>query len=134
MQQDNLFAKPAEYTIDSCSLMAMFNDESWTSKKTTPGLWERIAGLIADGVIVSHAEVLGEIKKDGKKGEELFNWANANTRVFKAHEIDTEGAIIRSMSMKYSHFVANYGKATDVYEIGRASCRERGYTPRLAQS
>ncbi|MGA2632596.1 MAG: DUF4411 family protein [Terriglobia bacterium] len=115
MQQDNLFSKPAEYTIDSCALMAMFNDEPWTSKRTTPGLWERISGLIADGVVISHAEVLAEIKKDGQKGEELFSWANANVHVFKAHEIDAEGAIIRSMSAKYKAFVANYGKATDAY-------------------
>jgi hypothetical protein len=115
MQQDSLFSKPAEYTIDSCALMAMFNDEPWTSKKTTPGLWERISGLIADGTIISHAEVLAEIKKDGQKGEELFNWANTNAIVFKAHEIDAEGAIIRSMSKKYKAFVSNYGKAADVY-------------------
>jgi hypothetical protein len=50
--------------------MAPFNDEPWTSKKTTPGLWERIAALIEDGTIVSHAQVLAEIKKDGTKGEE----------------------------------------------------------------
>ena len=115
MQQDNLFSKPAEYTIDSCSLMAMFNDEPWTSKKTTPGLWERISGLIADGVIISHAEVLAEIKKDGKKGEELFNWANAHTAIFKPHDIGVEGPVIRGMSAKYKHLISNYGKATDAY-------------------
>jgi len=115
MQQDNLFSKPAEYTIDSCSLMAMFNDEPWTSKKTTPGLWERISALIADGVIISHAEVLAEIKKDGQKGEELFNWANVNVHIFKAHAIEIEGPIIRSMSAKYNTFVTNYGKTADAY-------------------
>lgn len=115
MQQDSLFIKPAEYTIDSCSLMAMFNDEPWTSKKTTPGLWERVSRLISDDVIISHAEVLAEIKKDGQKGEELFNWANANPHVFKAYAIDTEGPIIRSMSAKYNAFVSNYGKATGAY-------------------
>jgi Domain of unknown function (DUF4411) len=115
MQRGNLFSKPAEYTIDSCALMAMFNDEPWTSRKTTPGLWERISGLIADGVIISHAEVLAEIKKDGQKGEELFNWASANAHVFEAHDINAEGTIIRSMSVKYKAFVTNYGKTTDAY-------------------
>jgi|SRR5882762_6179503 len=115
MQQDDLFSKPAEYTIDSCALMAMFNDESWESKKVTPGLWERISTLIAEGVIISHAEVLAEIRTDGQKGEELYNWAHANAYIFKAHEIDIEGALIRAMSKKYKTFVNNYGKATNVY-------------------
>jgi hypothetical protein len=55
MPQDDLFSKPPEYTIDSCALMAIFNDESWTSKKITPGLWERISVLMGAGVIIYHA-------------------------------------------------------------------------------
>jgi hypothetical protein len=113
--QDELFTKPPEYTIDSCSLMAMFNDEPWTSKRTTPGLWERVSELIAVGTIISHAEVLAEIRKDGKKGEELFNWANANSTIFKPHDAQGEGAIIRSMSTKYKGFVNNYGKPSEAH-------------------
>jgi hypothetical protein len=115
MQQDDLFSEPPIYTIDSCALMAMFNDELWTSKRTTPGLWNRVATLIADGTIISHAEVLAEIKTDGIKGEELFTWANAHKAVFKAHDTHSEGDLIRSMSAKYRDFVNNYGKARDVY-------------------
>ena len=115
MRQNDLFSKPAEYTIDSCALMAIFNDLSWTSKKITPGLWERIAALIGEGVIISHAEVLAEIKTDGMKGEELFNWAHSNGEVFKQHEIDIEGPLIRTMSGKYKSFVNNFGKPTNVY-------------------
>jgi hypothetical protein len=126
MQQDDLFSKPAEYTIDSCSLMAMFNDEPWTSKKTTPGLWERVCALISEGVIISHAEVLAEIKKDGAKGEELFNWANANAHIFKPHDARAEGAIIHAMSTKYKDFVNNYGKPNNVHAdpwlIAQAKC------------
>jgi len=69
MEQSSLFSKAAVYTIDSCSLMAMFNDEPWTSKSITPGLWERVAGLIAEGIIISHMEVLAEIKTDGNRRE-----------------------------------------------------------------
>jgi hypothetical protein len=115
MPQDDLFSKPAEYTIDSCALMAIFNDESWTSKKITPGLWERISALIVEGVIISHAEVLAEIKTDGKKGEELFNWAHSNTSIFKPHDIDIEGMLIRNLSGKYKSFVNNFGKPTSDY-------------------
>lgn len=114
MEQTKLFSKVAEYTIDSCSLMAMFNDEPWTSKKVTAGLWERISRLISEGVIISHAEVLAEIKKDGAKGEELFSWANANVKVFKPHD-EEEGRIIATMSGRYGRFVNNYGKPIDTY-------------------
>lgn len=112
---DDLFSKPAEYTIDSCSLMAIFSETPWVSKNTNPGLWDRVRQLIADGIIISHAEVLAEIKKDGKKGEELYDWAHANEHTFKQHEEDTEGEIIRSMSAKYKIFVNNAGKPTDAY-------------------
>lgn len=126
MEQTKLFSKTAEYTIDSCALMAMFNDEPWTSKTTTPGLWERISRLISEGVIISHAEVLAEIKKDGTRGEELFSWAYANTEVFKSHNND-EGKIIATMSGQFGQFVNNYGKPIDAYAdpwlIAQAKCR-----------
>jgi hypothetical protein len=126
MQQADLYSKPPEYTIDSSSLMAMFNDEPWTSKKTTPGLWERVSELIRMGIIISHLEVLAEIKKDGKKGEELFNWANSNKAVFKMHDDSNEGNVIRAMSTKYRTFVNNFGKASDAYAdpwlIAQAKC------------
>lgn len=125
--QDDLFSGAAEYTIDSSSLMAMFNDEPWTSKKNNPGLWQRVSELITSGVIISHSEVLAEIKKDGKKGEDLFIWANTNTHVFKPHDVNAEGIIIRSMSVKYRAFVNNYSKPTDVYAdpwlVAQAKCK-----------
>lgn len=114
MEQAGLFTKPAEFTIDSSALMAMFNDEPWTSKSITAGLWERIADLINEGIIISHAEVLAEIKKDGGKGEELFTWANSNVEIFKPHD-EEEGKIIGTMSGKYGEFVNNYGKPSDAY-------------------
>lgn len=114
MEQPGLFTKSAEYTIDSSALMAMFNDEPWTSKKVNAGLWERIADLINEGVIISHAEVLAEIKKDGVKGEELFNWAHSNVAIFKPHD-EEEGKIIGTMSGHYGEFVNNYGKPSDAH-------------------
>ncbi len=127
MQQDDLFSKPAEYTIDSCALMAMFNDEPWTSKKHTPGLWQRVNQLVTMGVIISHAEVRAEVKKDGEKGEELFNWASTNAHLFRPHDPEVEGEIIRSISAKYAAFVNNYGKASEAYAdpwlIAQAKCK-----------
>jgi Domain of unknown function (DUF4411) len=126
MPQGKLYSKSPRYTIDSSSLMAMFNDEPWTYKKVTPGLWERVAQLIEDGTIISHAEVLTEIKKDGTKGEELFNWANANRDIFKPHDDNQEGDVIRNMSAKYSLFVNNYGKPSEAHAdpwlIAQAVC------------
>lgn len=101
----DLFSKPAEYTIDSSSLMDIFSDTPWVSKKNNPGLWQKITELIDQGIIISHVEVLAEIKKDGVKGEELYGWAHAHDHIFKPHDELNEGKIIRSMSGKYKAFV-----------------------------
>src|SRR3989338_9732765 len=103
--EGDLFTKPPEYTLDSSSLMAMFDDSPWTSKKVTPGLWNRISQLISEGVIISHMEVLLEIKKDEEKGEELFNCAQSNKEFFKDYNPQEEGKIIRMMSAKFKGFV-----------------------------
>lgn len=103
--QADLFSKPAEYVIDSCCLMDVFNDTPWKSKEHNPGLWKRIEELILNGTIISHAEVLCEIKTDGVKGEELFTWAQKNSHIFKPHNVNSEGLIIRGMTAKYSDFV-----------------------------
>ena len=63
----DLFSKPPKYTIDSCSLIDIFSDEKMVSKNITPGLWTNIQTLINLGIIISHIEVLHEIKKEGKK-------------------------------------------------------------------
>jgi hypothetical protein len=109
----NLFSKPTEYTIDASSLIAMFGNESILSKNYTPGLWERVLGLINEGIIISHIEVLYELKKDGIKGEELYEWAHANENIFKDYQWKSEGKIIRVMSPKYGAFVN--GKVSNVH-------------------
>ncbi|SRR5260221_1520889 len=121
---DDLFSKPAEYTIDSSSLMDIFGDSEWTSMKVTPGLWERILRLINEGTIVSHFEVLREIKTDGSKGATLYDWAHRNNRIFKGYRERSEGRIIRAMSQKYKAFVNR--NISDVYAdpwlIAQAKC------------
>lgn len=105
--QGNLFKKPPKYVIDSSSLMDIFGDTPWISKEVNPGLWQTIEAMIKTGEIISHAEVLAEIKKDGVKGEELFAWANTNHEVFRIHDIVQEGLVIRGMTQKYKAFVNN---------------------------
>lgn len=112
---DNLFAKQPQYTIDSCALMAIFNNEPWVSKDANPGLWRRIEALVLEGIIISHAEVLAEIKKDGKKGEALYAWAHTHETIFQPHRENVEGDIIRAMSVKYKVFVANKGDRSSSY-------------------
>jgi hypothetical protein len=101
----DIFSGLAEYTIDSSSLMDIFGDTPWVSKKNNPGLWGKIVELVDRGIIISHAEVLLEIKKDGTKGEELYDWAHTHEHIFKPHDERGEGIIIRSMSKKYKAFV-----------------------------
>jgi Domain of unknown function (DUF4411) len=120
----NLFSQPARYTIDTCSLIDIFSDEKMVSKTVTPGLWARVLVLIDQGIIISHVEVLSELKKDGTRGEELYDWAHANESVFRDHEWDAEGGVIRTMSPKYEAFVnervdANYA---DPWLVAQAKC------------
>lgn len=104
--QSDLFSKPAKYTIDTSSLMDIFNDAAvWTSKDVTPGLWDRISQLIEEGTIISHLEVYREIKTEDGKGVELYEWAQANKEIFRPHRPSIEGPIIGSMTKKYSDFV-----------------------------
>ena len=104
--QTDLFSKPPQYTIDTSSLIDIFGAEKMVSKAYTPGLWEKMLDLFAQGILISHAEVLKEIKKDGTKGEELYDWAQANAVVFRDYDWLNEGRIIRSMSPKYVSFVS----------------------------
>lgn len=85
--------------------MDIFNEDAWSSKTVIPGLWENVRKLVESGVIVSHVEVLDEINTDGEKGEELYNWAHANKHVFHAHDLPSEGDVIRAMSTSYKSFV-----------------------------
>lgn len=109
----NLFSKQPEYTIDSSCLMDIFGDSSWKSKSINAGLWKKVEELIKEGVIISHIEVLGEIKKDGVRGEQLYNWAQENKSSFWEHNIKEEGEVIRAMSGQYKAFVDN--RVGDVY-------------------
>ncbi|MFA5029622.1 MAG: DUF4411 family protein [Patescibacteria group bacterium] len=102
---NDLFSKPAEYTIDSSSLMDIFNGTGWSSKEVTPGLWANVLDLIKQGIIISHVEVLLEIKTDGKKGIELYDWAQKNKSIFQDYNLIAEGKILRTMSPKFSSFV-----------------------------
>lgn len=106
MDQD-LFSKPPKYTIDTSSLIDIFEDQSWASKRFAPGLWEGMLELIRDGVLISHAEVLDEIQCQGEKGVELYDWAHGNKAIFTEHDWEREGPMIRSMHPKYSAFVDN---------------------------
>src|SRR6266571_2002237 len=124
----DLFSKPPRYTIDSSCLMDIFADEKMVSKNITPGLWINIETLIRDGSIISHITVLAEIQKEGKKGEELYNWAHANEGIFQDYNWESEGRIIRAMSPKYSAFVNS--KMSDIYADPWlvAQAKDRGLT------
>lgn len=126
--EGDLFSQPPRYTIDSSSLMDIFGDEKWVSKNITPRLWMNIQELIAQGVIISHIEVLYEIKKEGTKGEELHNWAHAHEDMFKDYNWEAEGRIIRAMSPKYGAFVNEKTKSVHADPWLVAQAKHRGLT------
>lgn len=94
-----------KYTIDASSLIDIFGDETMVSRNVIPGLWEKIEQLMRQGTIISHVEVLYELKKDGTRGGALYDWAQQNRAFFKDYDWIHEGAVIRTMSLKYSAFV-----------------------------
>lgn len=122
----DLFSKPPRYTIDSSSLIDIFSTEKWMSKEVLPGLWEKLLALIGEGLLISHVEVLNELKKDGTKGEELYEWAQANKSIFADHDWEREGAVIRMMSPTFAAFVnAKPGPVhADPWLIAQARCRK----------
>jgi PIN domain nuclease of toxin-antitoxin system len=124
--EGDLWSKPPLYTIDSCSLIDIFGSEKMVSKDITPGLWKKILELIEQGVIVSHIEVFQEIKKEGTKGEELYDWTHMNPTIFKDYDWAQEGPIIRVMSPKYDAFVnAKVGNIhADPWLIAQAKSRK----------
>jgi len=122
----DLFSKPPQYTIDSSSLIDIFGNELMVSMSVTPGLWEKISDLIKQGIIISHIEVLQEIKKDSIRGEKLYNWAHLNKHIFKDYNWESEGMVIKSMSPKYGAFVnAKISPVNaDPWLIAQAKCRK----------
>lgn len=122
---NDLFSKPPKYTIDTSALIEIFDGAGLAAKKYTPGLWDKILVLINDGTIISHIEVLQEIRKDKSRGEELYDWAQANKFIFKDYDVVNEGPIIRSMSAKYKAFVNAKIKSVhaDPWLIGQAKCK-----------
>src|ERR1700680_1558574 len=118
----DLFSQPPEYTIDTSSLIEVFNGDSMLAKAHTPGLWNRLLEMIADGRIISPIEVFVEIKAGDK--DELYDWAQANAGIFRDYSLPDEGNVIRTMSPRYSPFVnAKIGRApADPWLVAQAKC------------
>lgn len=103
--EGDLFSKPARYTIDTSSLIDIFGTEKMVSREFVPGLWKKISEWLEDGSMISHVEVLKEIRKDGRRGDALYEWAQAHSDVFKDYDWTREGRVIRGMSPMYEKFV-----------------------------
>ncbi len=92
-----------KYTIDLDSLVKLFREEGTYTKKHFKTLWNNIEGLIKDGVIISHAEVLEEIKDGGK--DELRDWAMKNKGIFKNYDLAKEPPVISTIGEKFPSFL-----------------------------
>lgn len=116
----DLFTKPPEYTIDSSSLIELFNGDSPLAKAYTPGLWNRVLEMIEDGTMISHVQVFQEIKE----GDELYEWVRDHAVIFKDYMLPDEGDVIREMSHDYKAFVNAKVDSThaDPWLIAQAKC------------
>lgn len=67
------------YCIDASSL---FDLKRWYPKSmiTFVPIWDKIESLIRNDILISHVEVLREIKQGN---DELIKWANTNRKMFK---------------------------------------------------
>jgi hypothetical protein len=99
-----LFSVEPAFTIDTCALNEMFDEDRPSNKKNFPGIWENVSDLILKGEIISHREVYEEIMAGPY--DELIEWARQHKTAFAHYEFVREGEIIAEMGRKgFSDFV-----------------------------
>ncbi|HYV19474.1 MAG TPA: DUF4411 family protein [Verrucomicrobiae bacterium] len=112
------------YTIDADALMVMFDPDEALFRGHV-GLWGRSESEIEVGRVVSHVEVLNEIRKDSRKGQDLYEWAHGHKHIFKDYDWECEARVIKMMSPKLRGFVDG-GKIkptnADPWLIAQAKC------------
>lgn len=123
--EGDLFSQVPQYTIDTSALIDIFGSEKMVSRIVTPGLWERLEVLINNGTVISHIEVLKEIRGEEVKGHDLFDWAQSHRTSFREYDWSAEGAVIRAMSKDFGPFVdAKEGAVhADPWLIAQATVR-----------
>ena len=99
-----LFSITPKFTIDTCSLNDMFDEERQSNRKNFPGIWEAVEELISKGEIISHEDVYEEIL-DGPY-DDLIAWARVNKHVFLPYDFVGETKVIAEIGRRgFAEFV-----------------------------
>lgn len=81
--------KPSLYVVDTCSFVAI---TEIYPVDVFPGVWEKIDGLIDDGILVSAEDVLEELST---KDDDLLGWAKVRDHIFKELTEEVQDSAIR---------------------------------------
>ena len=77
-----------KYCIDTSAIL-----DGWVRyypPDVIPALWDKLAGLIADGTLIATEEVLYELQK---KSDEVYEWAKAHGKMFLELDEETQTAV-----------------------------------------
>lgn len=120
----DLFSGQEKYTIDLCSLREMFDPNRKYWHGVLGSLLADVEKSIADGIVISHIEVLKEIKKGGD--DELSHWVSDKEFMFKDYDSIVEAPIVSDIGSKYPGWVAGSGLSSlkaDPWLIAQAKGR-----------
>lgn len=94
-----------KYTIDTCSLASFFRENGFYNKDNFRTLWLKIEKMLFDKIIISHIEVLNEIK-EGDKNDSLLVWAKDNDDIFNDYDLSNEPQIIKQIGNISTKFIS----------------------------
>lgn len=102
---NTLFYQP-KYTIDSSALFTLMNSGEKYDKENFKNLWDDVCNLCKSGKIVSHIQVLEEIKEGGIK--EQITWAKNNKFIFLKYNLPAEGEVIKEIEKLLGFDLINF--------------------------
>ena len=100
-----LFQSQPAYTIDTSSFIALFKEQDRRYyRKHFISLWNKIEEMFNSGELISHLEVLDEIKLWNDQKDELIIWSKPNKDIFIPHDIPNESSFITFIGQTYPNF------------------------------
>lgn len=93
-----------EYTIDLDALANLFRKDHKYYRGRFIKLWNDIENLFITGKMISHAEVLREIKGNNGDKDELYLWSVRNKEYFLPDYGPSEQAVIAGISILSEKF------------------------------
>jgi hypothetical protein len=115
-----------EYTIDLDALANLFRKDHKYYKGRFVKLWKDIENLFISGKMISHEEVLREIKGNNGDKDELYLWSVINKEYFLPDYDPSEQAVIGEISILSEKFLNSKTKSphADPWIIAQAKIKK----------